>query len=308
MKGYSGNSRYRLKTKVVHGVRTGEHNNPHVMKAARRAHGGMCEGESATRNLGRSGRLKATRKGKADGGGLDWQAGGRALAGLGGLGMPGGGSAQPASAGAAQDDALSATQKAGRQLMSMNALGMRRHGGAVRDSTAGAAGAVAARGATGAAMRTAAAPSLPDPDLTLAADLGAGLGPMAVRNDRLLTLAPPPEAAPFKHGGVAKQGGGEISDNLGDEALDLHALEHRLLAAREKGDVDDGDREERKDGGRSGKWIQGAIKHPGALRKSLHVPEGEPIPAAKLEKATHSDNPKLARRARLAETLKGFHK
>lgn len=56
------------------------------------------------------------------------------------------------------------------------------------------------------------------------------------------------------------------------------------------------------------KWIQGAIKHPGALRKELHAKKGEPIPAKKLEKATHSKNPTLAKRARLAETLKGLHK
>jgi len=64
------------------------------------------------------------------------------------------------------------------------------------------------------------------------------------------------------------------------------------------------------DGGMAdgGKWIQGAIKHPGALHKQLGVPEGEKIPAGKLAKAAHSDNPTLARRARLAQTLKGFHK
>ena len=55
-------------------------------------------------------------------------------------------------------------------------------------------------------------------------------------------------------------------------------------------------------------WISSAIEHPGALRKSLHVPEGKNIPAKKLEKATHSDNPTLAKRARLAETLKKLHK
>ena len=33
------------------------------------------------------------------------------------------------------------------------------------------------------------------------------------------------------------------------------------------------------------KWIQEAIKKPGALRKSLHVKEGEKIPADKLKKA-----------------------
>ena len=58
----------------------------------------------------------------------------------------------------------------------------------------------------------------------------------------------------------------------------------------------------------SEKWIQKAISHPGALRKSLHVKEGEKIPAKKLEKATHSENPTLAKRARLAETLSKLHK
>ena len=65
MKGHASNTRYRLKTKTVHGVRTGEHNNPHVMKAAARADGGMCEGMAAPPNLGKMGRM---RKGKEDGG------------------------------------------------------------------------------------------------------------------------------------------------------------------------------------------------------------------------------------------------
>lgn len=56
------------------------------------------------------------------------------------------------------------------------------------------------------------------------------------------------------------------------------------------------------------KWIQKAIKKPGALRKALHVKEGEKIPAAKLEKAEHSKNPKMRKRAQLAETLKKMHK
>jgi len=59
--------------------------------------------------------------------------------------------------------------------------------------------------------------------------------------------------------------------------------------------------------GGSAKWIQGAIKHPGALHKQLHVPAGEKIPAKKLEKASHSENPTLAKRARLAQTLKKLH-
>lgn len=56
------------------------------------------------------------------------------------------------------------------------------------------------------------------------------------------------------------------------------------------------------------KWIQSAIKHPGALRKELHVKEGEKIPASKLKKAEHSKNPTLKKRAVLAETLKKISK
>jgi len=56
------------------------------------------------------------------------------------------------------------------------------------------------------------------------------------------------------------------------------------------------------------KWIKGAIKHPGALHKELHVPEGKKIPESKLKKAEHSKNPKLKKRAQLAETLKGLRK
>lgn len=56
-----------------------------------------------------------------------------------------------------------------------------------------------------------------------------------------------------------------------------------------------------------GKWIAGAIKHPGALHEELHIPEGEKIPAKRLDKAARSGNPKLAARARLAKTLKSFH-
>ncbi len=55
------------------------------------------------------------------------------------------------------------------------------------------------------------------------------------------------------------------------------------------------------------KWIQGAIKHPGALRKELHAKKGKPIPAKKLAKAAKKGGT-LGKRARLAETLKKLHK
>ena len=54
-------------------------------------------------------------------------------------------------------------------------------------------------------------------------------------------------------------------------------------------------------------WISGAIKHPGALKKSLHVKPGETIPESKLKKAEHSKNPTTRKRAVLAETLKKMH-
>lgn len=53
-------------------------------------------------------------------------------------------------------------------------------------------------------------------------------------------------------------------------------------------------------------WISGAIKRPGALHRELGVPQGDKIPAKKLVKAEHSDNPTLRRRALLAKTLKGM--
>ena len=56
----------------------------------------------------------------------------------------------------------------------------------------------------------------------------------------------------------------------------------------------------------SEKWIQKAIKKPGALRATLGVKKGETIPMAKLKKAERSKNPTTARRARLAETLRGL--
>lgn len=55
-------------------------------------------------------------------------------------------------------------------------------------------------------------------------------------------------------------------------------------------------------------WIQGAIRHPGALHQSLGVPQGQKIPQAKIVKAANSSNPTLAKRARLAEILKNMSK
>ena len=50
------------------------------------------------------------------------------------------------------------------------------------------------------------------------------------------------------------------------------------------------------------KWIAGAIKHPGALHKSLGVPMSKKIPAGKLAKAAKAPGV-IGKRARLAQTL-----
>ena len=53
------------------------------------------------------------------------------------------------------------------------------------------------------------------------------------------------------------------------------------------------------------KWIQKAIKKPGALREELGVKEGKKIPEKKLAAAAKKPG-KVGQRARLAETLKGM--
>lgn len=54
-------------------------------------------------------------------------------------------------------------------------------------------------------------------------------------------------------------------------------------------------------------WVAKAFNpaHRGLLHKELHVPMGKRIPEAKLEKAAKGSGA-LARRARLAETARGF--
>lgn len=54
-------------------------------------------------------------------------------------------------------------------------------------------------------------------------------------------------------------------------------------------------------------WIQEAIRHPGALRRELNVPEGKKIPKGKLSRAAKKGG-KLGRRARLARTLAKLRK
>jgi hypothetical protein len=51
------------------------------------------------------------------------------------------------------------------------------------------------------------------------------------------------------------------------------------------------------------KWIQNAIKKPGALRSAIGAKKGQTIPAKKLAAAAKKPG-KMGQRARLAETLK----
>ena len=53
------------------------------------------------------------------------------------------------------------------------------------------------------------------------------------------------------------------------------------------------------------KWIQGAIKKPGALRKTAGVKKGEKIPVGKL-KSMAKQKGTTGKRARLALTLRKF--
>jgi len=52
-------------------------------------------------------------------------------------------------------------------------------------------------------------------------------------------------------------------------------------------------------------WIKSAIKHPGALRASMHVKKGKRIPGDRLRAAARKGGV-TGRRARLALTLRGF--
>ena len=51
------------------------------------------------------------------------------------------------------------------------------------------------------------------------------------------------------------------------------------------------------------KFIQKMHMKKGALHEALGVPQGEKIPQKKMQKALHSDNPTMHKRAVLAETL-----
>lgn len=55
-------------------------------------------------------------------------------------------------------------------------------------------------------------------------------------------------------------------------------------------------------------WIAKATQNKGGLHRSLGVPSGDIIPQSKIMKATHANSPKVAKQARLAETLEHLHR
>ena len=59
--------------------------------------------------------------------------------------------------------------------------------------------------------------------------------------------------------------------------------------------------------GNDGSGIHIKESHKGLLHKDLGVPQGQKIPASKIESATHSSNPVLKKRAVFAENAKKWH-
>lgn len=132
--------------------------------------------------------------------------------------------------------------------------------------------------------------------------------------ERIPMPTPRPADKPVKYTGPKpttnpntgyKKGGAAHPDEAQDKALIKKMIKSSAMKRDEH--CWGGEAKSKKAEGGSTKWIQSAIKHPGSLHKALHVPAGEKIPAKKLEKAAHSDNPKLAKKANLAKTLKRMH-
>ena len=53
-------------------------------------------------------------------------------------------------------------------------------------------------------------------------------------------------------------------------------------------------------------WIEKATQHKGRLHRILGIPEDQDIPKERLIEASHSDNEREAREARLALTLERY--
>ena len=103
---------------------------------------------------------------------------------------------------------------------------------------------------------------------------------------------------------IAKRKGEKVEESFEPELTDVDLVEDLFEEVFSGEDLDGEDLNlleqiilEKK------KWIQAAIKKPGALRKSLKAKEGKNIPMSKLEKAAKKGG-KMGKRARLALTLK----
>ena len=55
------------------------------------------------------------------------------------------------------------------------------------------------------------------------------------------------------------------------------------------------------------KTIHLKASHAGLLHRDLHIPIGQPIPAARLEEALHASDPAERRRAQFAKNARQFH-
>lgn len=64
-------------------------------------------------------------------------------------------------------------------------------------------------------------------------------------------------------------------------------------------------KEQLRSGGSVDKWMQDVHPKKGALHKEMHIPGDKKIPTKKLEKAKHSENPLLKKRATLALNYRG---
>jgi hypothetical protein len=136
----------------------------------------------------------------------------------------------------------------------------------------------------------------------------AGPDPQSIVRKNAMNFGMGTSGSPYKKGGMTEKAWeGSAKDKAQDMKLaKKHGMSFKAWEASKMDKKHDKQQSMKglKDGGKADKWIAGAIGKPGALHKSLGVPAGEKIPAKKLEKAEASKNPKLAKRAHLAETLK----
>jgi hypothetical protein len=126
----------------------------------------------------------------------------------------------------------------------------------------------------------------------------------------------------LKRGGTLKRGGPVEHDEadytrataVGDPMASADRAQDKTYGSRKRSSFQEA--AEQESGGygsrgfppryAKGGWMKSAVKNPGALHRQLGVPQGQKIPAAKIEKAAHSDNPTLRKRANLAKTFAKF--